>query len=264
MKKKKDHERIESKRDKNLVLKTDNNESSDEDADKAYLTKRFQKMVRKNGGIPKNGNSSKPRGYDLCHKCGKKDIADNVVKQALAAWGDSSSESGEDDNKGDISMMAVESEATEYDSIFTLMAQSDDDEDDDEDEKLISLDNVLIDAYHSLINDKNALTTVLGEIEHERDDLVVVAVDQKETIESLKREKDTLTERIANIEHERDGLLVVVVDLKETIEELKREGRHEITQKGKEFASEAHLRLEDELKSVKSSLCAKLERNRQL
>ncbi|XP_075101977.1 uncharacterized protein LOC142177391 [Nicotiana tabacum] len=89
--------------------------------------------LKTNGGIPKRGSSSKPRGYDLCHKCGKpghfikdcpllkqdqfkhntdkaakrnpvpdklfkrKDIADNVVKQYLASWGDSSSESGEDD-----------------------------------------------------------------------------------------------------------------------------------------------------------------------
>ncbi|XP_075083622.1 uncharacterized protein LOC142167357 [Nicotiana tabacum] len=57
-------------------------------------------------------------------------IADNIVKEALAAWGDSSSESDKDDDKGYSSMMAVESEATEYDSNFALMAQSDDDEDD--------------------------------------------------------------------------------------------------------------------------------------
>ncbi|XP_070054528.1 uncharacterized protein [Nicotiana tomentosiformis] len=126
--------RREPKREKNLVLKMDNNDSGDEDADMAYLTKRFQKMVRRNGGIPKGGSSSKPKGYDLCHKCGKpgyfikdcpllkqdqykhstdkaakrnsvpdkcfkrKNASDNVVKQALAAWGDSSSESEEDDD----------------------------------------------------------------------------------------------------------------------------------------------------------------------
>nr|XP_009621815.1 uncharacterized protein LOC104113378 [Nicotiana tomentosiformis] len=83
-------------------------------------------MVRKNRGIPKRGSSSKSRGYDLCHKCGKpghfikdcpllkqdqykhntdkavkrnRDVADNVVKQALPAWGDSSSKSGEDDEQ---------------------------------------------------------------------------------------------------------------------------------------------------------------------
>ncbi|XP_070046941.1 uncharacterized protein [Nicotiana tomentosiformis] len=77
--KKKDNEIRETKRQKNLVLKTDNNDSGGED--------------------------------------------------------DSSSESKEDDDQGDNSMMAVESEATEYDSIFALMAQSDDDEDDDDDDE---------------------------------------------------------------------------------------------------------------------------------
>ncbi|XP_075101633.1 uncharacterized protein LOC107804122 [Nicotiana tabacum] len=164
MMKKKDHKRRERKREKNLVLMTDNNDSSGEDVDMAYLKKRFQKIVRRNGGIPNRGSSSKPRGYDLCHKCGKlvhfikdfplhkqdqykhkidkvakrnpvpnkifkrKDVADNVVKHALDAWRDSSSESGKDDEKGGSSMMAVESEEAEYDSIFALMANSDDDE----------------------------------------------------------------------------------------------------------------------------------------
>ncbi|XP_070045051.1 uncharacterized protein [Nicotiana tomentosiformis] len=149
MKKKKDHERREPKREKNLVLKIDNNESSGEDADMACLTKRFQKMVRRNEGFPKKGSSSKPRG-----------------------------ESGEDDAQGDTSMMEVESESTDYDSIFAQMEKSDDDEDNDDDEKnLISLANILIDAYQNLINDKNALTMELGEEESERDDLVIIVAD---------------------------------------------------------------------------------------
>ncbi|XP_070042946.1 uncharacterized protein [Nicotiana tomentosiformis] len=350
IKKKKDNEIREPKREKNLVLKTHINDSSDEYGDMAYLTRRFQKMVRRNGGIPKKGSSSKPKNYDLCHKCGKtghfikycpllkkdqyknnfdnaakrnsirdkrfkrKNTADNVVKQALAAWGDSSSESEEENNHGDSSMMAVESEATKYDSILSLMAQSDDDEDDDDDEvnfldvqrnlksyspkKLMSLANVLIDAYHSLINDKDALTMELGEAEQIRDDVVIVVVDLKETIENLKKEKDALDEKIAHIEHERDDLMVAVIDLKETFEcvrkekevlaervaniehkrddllvvvvnlktigELKMESRPENYQKRKKVASEAHIKLESELSSVKSSLCAELEKNKQL
>ncbi|XP_070056751.1 uncharacterized protein [Nicotiana tomentosiformis] len=233
IKKKKDHERREPKREKNLVLKTDNNESSGEYAGMAYLTKRFQKIVCKNGGIPKKGSSSKPRGYDLCHKFGKpwhfikdcplfkqdqykhnidkaskrnpvpnkrfkrKEATNNLVKQALAAWGDSSSEYGEDDAQGDTSMMAVESEGAYYDFIFSLMGKSDDEDNDDDEvdfldvqrnlksysqKKLISLGNILIDAYHNLINDKNALTIELEEVENKRDDLVVVVADLKETI----------------------------------------------------------------------------------
>ncbi|XP_019262408.1 PREDICTED: uncharacterized protein LOC109240231 [Nicotiana attenuata] len=298
MKKKKDNERREPNREKHLVLKTNNNDSGGEDADMAYLTKRFQKMVR---GIGAKRNEVPDKRFK------RKDVADNVVKQALATWGDSSSESGEDDDQGDSSMIVVKSEATEYDSIFAIMAKIDNDNDDVNfldvqkknlksysSEKLMYLENILIDAYHSLVNDKDALTVELGEAVHWRDDLVVVVADLKETIESLKKEEDALTEkiatikherddlvvkeitecvtkekevltvRVADIDHERDDLIVVVVGLKETIEELKRESRPGNTQKAKEVVSETHLRLEYELKSVKSSLCAELEKNRQL
>nr|XP_009590334.1 uncharacterized protein LOC104087531 [Nicotiana tomentosiformis] len=242
MKKKKDHERREPKKEKNLILKADNSYSSGDDADMAYLTRRFQKMVRRIGDIPKKGSSCRnTKGCDCCHKCGKprhfikdfplhkkdhykhntyktakrnpvpdrkfkrRDAADNLVKQALTAWGDFSSESE-------------------------------------------------------------------GEIEHGRDDLPVVVVDLKETIEDLKKEKDVLTEKIGEIEHERDDLLVVVMDMKETVQELRKDNNSIKTSmencmnssKGKEVASEAHLKLENELKKEKLSLCAELERSRQL
>ncbi|XP_070010554.1 uncharacterized protein [Nicotiana sylvestris] len=242
MKKMKDNERREPKREKNMVLKTDINDSSGEDGDIAYFTRRFQKMVRRNGAN-------------------------------LATWGDSSSESKEENDNGDSSMMAVESEATEYDSIFALMAQSDDDDDEDNDEvnfldvqrnlKSYSpkkthvfgeaeqtrddLGVIVVDLKETIENlkkEKDALNEKIANIEHERDDLMVVVVELKETIECVRKEKEVLTERVANIEHERDDLLVEVVDLKETIGELKMESRPEISQKGKELASEAHIKLE--------------------
>ncbi|XP_070049707.1 uncharacterized protein [Nicotiana tomentosiformis] len=161
--------------------------------------------------------------------------------------------------------MAVESEASEYDSIFALMAKSDDDEDNDDDEKkLISLANVLIDAYHNLINNKNALTMDLGEVENERDDMVIVVADLKETIEDLMKEKNVLIEKVEDVENERDDLLIVVMDIKETIEELKRGNSFGIIQKENEVASEAYIKLENELKYLKSSLCTELKRNIQL
>ncbi|XP_075086327.1 uncharacterized protein LOC107810242 [Nicotiana tabacum] len=262
--------------EKNPVLKAENNDSSEEDSDMAYLTRRFQKMVRRNGGIPKRGSSSKPKNYDLYHKCGKpehfikdcpllkqehfkhnsdkvakrnpvpdkcfkrKNEADNIVKQALAAWGDSSSESEEENDAGDSSMLAVKSEANEYDSIFALMAQSDDDEDDD--------------------NDEDALTIKLGDAEQTRDDLVVCVVDLKETIENLKNEKEVLTEKIASVEHERDDLMVVVVDLKETTENLSKE-KNALVEKVAITEQER-----DDLLVVIADLdlCAELEKNRQL
>ncbi|XP_070032832.1 intracellular protein transport protein USO1-like [Nicotiana tomentosiformis] len=349
MKRKKDSERREQK-EKNLVLNPGNNASSEEDSDMAYLTRRFQKIVRRNGGIRKRGSSSKPKNYDFYHKCAKpghlikdcpilkqehfkhnsdkaakrnpvpdkrfkrKNAADNVVKQVLAAWGDSSSESEEENDAGDSSMLEVESEANEYDSIFGLMAQSDDDEDDENDEvnfrdvqrnlksyspkTLLPLANLLIDVYHSLVSDKDALTIQLRDAEHTRDDLVVCIVDLKETIENLKNEKEVLIKKIASVEHERDDLmvdvvdmkettenlskeknalvekvaiteherddlLVVIADLEETIEELKADSRLGNSEKVKEIASEAHIKLENELNIVKTSLCPELEKNRQ-
>nr|XP_016471355.1 PREDICTED: uncharacterized protein LOC107793499 [Nicotiana tabacum] len=64
-------ERRELKKEKNLVLKAKSSDSSAEDSDMAYLTKRFQKMVRRNGGIPKRGSTSKARNNDICHRCRK-------------------------------------------------------------------------------------------------------------------------------------------------------------------------------------------------
>ncbi|XP_070014484.1 uncharacterized protein [Nicotiana sylvestris] len=71
MKRKIDIERRGPKKEKNLVLKASSSDSSEEDSDMAYLNKRFEKMVRRNGGILKRGSSSKQKNYDLCHKCGK-------------------------------------------------------------------------------------------------------------------------------------------------------------------------------------------------
>ncbi|XP_070036224.1 uncharacterized protein [Nicotiana tomentosiformis] len=217
-KKKKDNEIREPKREKNPVFKAVNNDSSSEDGDMAYLTRRFQKMVRKNGGIRKRGSSSPnimtsiPRGTRfLINASKRKNAADNVVKQALAARGDSSNKSEEENDHGNSTMMEVESEAIGYDSIFALMAQSDDDEDDNDGEETIE----------NLKKEKDALDEKIANIEHERDDLMVIVVDLKETFECVRKEKEVLAKRVTNIEHERDDLLVVVVDLKETIRELK-------------------------------------------
>lgn len=93
---------------------------------------------------------------------------------------------------------------------------------------------------------------------------MVVVVDLKETTENFSKEKNALVEKAAITEKERDDLLVVIVDLEETIEGLKEECRPGNSEKEKEVDSEAHIKLENELNNVKTSLCAELEKNRQL
>nr|XP_009805041.1 PREDICTED: uncharacterized protein LOC104250166 [Nicotiana sylvestris] len=116
-------EKRKPKKEKNRVLKADNHDSSEEDSDMAYLTKRFQKMVRKNGEMLKRGSSNKSKNNNLCYKYGKaghfmkncpllkqefsknfkrKRSADNVVKRAFA-----SGKSKDETDTGDSSMMAI-------------------------------------------------------------------------------------------------------------------------------------------------------------
>ncbi|XP_070018311.1 uncharacterized protein [Nicotiana sylvestris] len=257
MKRKIDSERREPKKEKNLVLKAESNDSSDEDNNMAYLTKAKRNLVP-----------------DKLFK--KKRSADNVVKQALAVWGDSSRKSEDETDARDSSMMAVESEENEYDSIFTLMAQSDDDDEYDNNsevnfrnvqrnlksysaKKLMSLASVLIDAYHSLVEDKDALTLELGKAEQTRDDLETIENFSKEN-----KEKKALVKRVTEIEEERDDLLIVIANLRETIEGLGTESKHGNSGKGKEVASRAHIRLENKLKAVRTSLCVETEKNKHL
>ncbi|XP_070020008.1 uncharacterized protein [Nicotiana sylvestris] len=264
LKRKINSERREPKKEKNLVLKFDYNDSGEEDSDMAYLTKRFQKMVRRNREMLKRNSSDRPRNCDLCYRCGKpeyfmkdcpllqqefsKNHHERTAKtnSALAAWGDSSSESEDEPDTSDSSMMAVEGEKTGYDSTFALMAQSYDDEDNSYKEvnfrdvqrnlksyspkKLMSLANVLITAFHSLVEDRDSLILELGESEQTRDDLVVVVTDHKKTIEILRKEKS--------------DLLAEIADLRETIVKPWTKSKPESSGKGKEIAIEEHNRLE--------------------
>ncbi|XP_070003680.1 uncharacterized protein [Nicotiana sylvestris] len=254
MKRKKDSEKREPKKEKNLVLKAKNSDSSDEDSDMAHLTKRFQKMD-------------------------------------LAAWGDSSSESEREPDVEYSSMMAVETKAMKYDSLFTMMAQYDEDEEDEDDEvnfrdfhldndkEILTLelgetkqsrDNLvvcLVELNETIANikkEKEALNEKINSVENERDDLMVVVVDLKETIEGLSNEKNTLEEKISATDQERDDFLVIITNLEETIEGLNIEHKTGILGKGNEVASETHIKLEHELNNVKTSLCGELEKNWQL
>nr|XP_009768323.1 PREDICTED: uncharacterized protein LOC104219347 [Nicotiana sylvestris] len=159
-----------------------------EESQSANRPQRFQKMVRKNGGIPKKESSSRNlKGNDYCHKCGKPGHFIKVcpfLKQEHYKHN-----TDKEPDTGSSSMMDVKNETKEYDSLFALMAQSNEDENDDNDE--------------------------LGDAEQYRDDLMVVVVDLKETIENLSKEKNTLVEKIAATEQERDDMVVSIADLRE-------------------------------------------------
>ncbi|XP_070023300.1 uncharacterized protein [Nicotiana sylvestris] len=156
MKRKKDLERREPKKEKNMVLKAANKDSSSDESDMEYLTRRFQKMIKKMDHYKTSTKKATIRNRVLDRKFKRRDVANNMVKQSLIDWGNSSSES-EGEN-----MMVADNGSSEYESIIALMAKSDDDEDKEDDKlrfldvqrnlktyskkKLMSLANVLIDA----------------------------------------------------------------------------------------------------------------------
>ncbi|XP_069145597.1 uncharacterized protein [Solanum lycopersicum] len=161
----------EAKKDKSLMLKYKSDEDSSDDDDMAYLISIFQKIVRKNKIYKRgtNGTRNAAQG-DTCYKCGKswhfirecpllknenkehqkhrsdkenrrdlvlgnrdrKVVADMVVKRALAAWGDSSSDSEDPDEPKVVSMVAVHEEETVFNEMFALMAHTENEEEDNQ------------------------------------------------------------------------------------------------------------------------------------
>lgn len=157
------------KKDNSLIVEFIPREEFSKEEYMAYLTKRFRKIIRKNRGF-RNGENP-PRAAttrDTYHKCGKtghfiwdclcsklktksiksKDVkrtnegtwylpkvseklVDYVVKKLLAAWGDSSSESGDSDCPEDASMLVIQDEANMFDEMFSLMDKSYDEDDED-------------------------------------------------------------------------------------------------------------------------------------
>nr|XP_016486997.1 PREDICTED: uncharacterized protein LOC107807176 [Nicotiana tabacum] len=126
MKRKKDLERREPNEERNLVLKVVPTDSSSDESEMTYLTRRFQKMDHYKTNIDKAAK----RNLFPDRKFKRRDVVDNMVKQALADWGDFSSESEGEDDQGYASTMVVDNED---ESIIALMAKSDYEEDNEED-----------------------------------------------------------------------------------------------------------------------------------
>ncbi|XP_059310980.1 uncharacterized protein LOC132062420 [Lycium ferocissimum] len=257
-------EKNKTKKERNLVLQAPRGDSSDDESKMAYLPRKCGRSDHFVKECPQNkqDNCDKivRRNQFPDRKFRRKESADEIVKQVLAAWEGSSSGSEDEVDQGITSMVAIENEATKYESIFALMAESETDDDYKKGEvnfhevkknlkvysqnKLISLSNVLINAYHALITEKGELNDEIGEGE--------------------------LNDEIGEVEQERDDLLISTGDMKKQINEtnqqnimLENQMRRGMgaSYKGKNEASKAQEELENKLKKVKQSLTAEIEKN---
>ncbi|XP_059306314.1 uncharacterized protein LOC132057724 [Lycium ferocissimum] len=145
----------------------------------------------------------------------RKETADEIVKQVVAAWEDSSNESEDENDKRELSILAIDDGATEYKSDLSLTAESDTDDDDNDDEnkkvnffdikknlrlfsqrKFISLSGVLIDVYHGLVIETQELNLSLDEIELDREDLCVLAKDMKNQVYETNQQNILLESQV--------------------------------------------------------------------
>ncbi|XP_069150405.1 uncharacterized protein [Solanum lycopersicum] len=252
----------EAKKDKSLMLKYKSDEDSSDDDDMTYLISRFQKIVRKNKMHKRgtNGTRNAAQG-DTCYKCGKsrhfirecpllknenkehqkhrgdkenrrdlvpgnrdrKAAADMVVKRALAAWGDSSSDSEDPDEPKDVSMVAVHEEETVFNEMFALMAHTENEEENNQVtlfdmkndldkyslKKLRTLAKVMLDSVIELTSERdtmNAELEILTENKGQFEDTMSRMVSLELKNSELKNQLCQITEEAENLNGKPNSL----------------------------------------------------------
>ena len=90
------------------------------------MLKNENKEHQKHRGDKENKRDLVPGNRD------RKAAADMVVKRALAAWGDSSSDSEDPDEPKYVSMVAVHEEEIVFNEMFALMAHTENKEEDNQ------------------------------------------------------------------------------------------------------------------------------------
>nr|XP_019068931.1 uncharacterized protein LOC109120021 [Solanum lycopersicum] len=140
----------EAKKEKSLMLKykSDEDSSDDDMCGKAGHFIRECPLLKNERKEHQKLRSDKENRRDLIlSKRDRKVVADLVVKKALAAWGDSSSDPEDPDEPKDVSMVTEHEEETVFNEMFALMAHTADEEEDnqitEEAEKLNGMSNGL-------------------------------------------------------------------------------------------------------------------------
>nr|XP_010318127.1 uncharacterized protein LOC104646422 [Solanum lycopersicum] len=199
MNQKHDQSKKEVKKDKSLMLKYKSEEDSSDD-DMSYLINIFQKIVRKN-----KGDREKRRDLVL-NKNDRKAAADYVVKKALTAWGDSSSDSEDPDEPNDVSMVVVHEEETIFNEMFAFMAHSENEEEENKVtlldikhdlniyslKKLRTLANVMIDSVIELTSERTIMNAELDSLTENKVKLEEKMLKMEDKMASLESDKTEL------------------------------------------------------------------------
>ena len=139
-----------------------------------------------------------------------------VVKKALVAWGDSSSDSEDPDEPNDVSMVAVHEEETIFNEMFALMAHTENEEEDDKItllgmkndldnyslKKLRTLAKVMIDSVIELTSERDTLNAELDNLTDNK----VKLEDKMSKMVSLESDNTELKKQLNQITEEAEKL----------------------------------------------------------
>ena len=131
-----------------------------------------------------------------------------MVKIALAAWEDSSSDSEDFDEPNDASMVVVHDETNIFNEMFTFMAQSDDEDAEDKVTLLDIKQNLNTFSLKRLRKLANVMIDSVIELTSER-------VSMNTVFEILNENRDKIGEKIALIE----GKIIVLESKKQELKE---------------------------------------------
>ena len=139
----------------------------------------------------------------------RKVVADYVVKKALDAWGDSSSDSEDPDEPNDVSMVEVHEEETIFNEMFAFMAHTENEEEDDKVtlldmknnlnyyslKKLRTLTNVMIDSVIELTSERDIMNAELDNLTENK----VKLEDKMSKMVSLESDNTELKKQLNQI-----------------------------------------------------------------
>ena len=171
-----------------------------------------------------------------------------MVKKALAAWGESSSDSEDPDEPKDVSMVAVHEEETFFNEMFALMAHTENEEEDNQ-VTLLDMKNDL-DKY-SLKKLRTLAKVMIGS--------VIELTSERDT---MNAELESLTENKVKLEEKMSRMVSLESDNSELKNQL-----NQITEEAEKLngmSNGLHAEIQEKLKISEKKLGVSLEKSNKL
>ncbi|XP_069145959.1 uncharacterized protein [Solanum lycopersicum] len=136
------------------------------------------------------------------------------VRKALAAWGDSSSDSEDPDKPNDVSMVVVHEEETVFNEMFAFMAHT---ENEEEDDKLTSERDIMNAELSSLTENKVKLEEKMLKMEDKMASLESDNTELKKQLSQINEEAEKLNGRSNGLQVETEEKLKTT-EIKSTLQ----------------------------------------------